>query len=511
MQKVNIRYQYDENDVAMLDALFAGIIRCEVLSDAKLEKEHIDNASKFAAQFADNIFQDEYSILYELAVTRQLTTGRWELMEAVIEENKKLIRNSPQVNLKYAASRMSYKNPNESDEYDAFISITKSAYERICNMPFPGAEGFRTACLAFIDTFKKKYTRAMLNTTAGILNSDFPYIDKRGGKYREWQGFENSVEFYISEKAKIEALCSTQRTRQSVIDEEWFDEQTNPALIEERKKRMELLFKLGIPEIDNHWSGVRRTRLINILGAPKGGKTTLAAFMVYRALMAGRRVAIWAMECTRETWINKLISLFCYYDGFSIDTKILDEEQLDYLPAEELLEINKARVKLMQSKRLSFIEEAGFVENFISVIDAHYRAINQFDLLVVDSPVNLQSNTGRRKVEYLSSAFMQLKDYGAHKLAPAPCIITTAQIKQEAIKEARNSVEITFDETSGGETAETIRTPNEVIAIFGTPNQKEVNRSSLHHVATRHATQFKSFELQAIFKHAVFKSLRENV
>lgn len=79
-------------------------------------------------------------------------------MKAVIDENKELILSSPQVNLaKYDADF------TDSDEYDGFISITKAAYERICDAGFTGTEHFRSSVSNFIEVFEKKYMRQYLN------------------------------------------------------------------------------------------------------------------------------------------------------------------------------------------------------------------------------------------------------------------------------------------------------------------------------------------------------------
>ena len=186
-----------------------------------------------------------------------------------------------------------------------------------------------------------------------------------------------------------------------------------------------------------------------------------------------------------------------------ITTKDL-EAGLAGVSVEDRRKIDAARASLIQEERLSFIEETGYVEDFLEVIDGHYRAFNRFDALVIDSPLNLQTRTGRKKSEYLSSAYILLKNYVEHKLDVPPVCIATAQFKQEAIKEARNSVEITFDETSGGETAETIRTPDEVIGIFGTPSQKDGGRVTLHHIATRHSAQFPKSDVKANYGAALF-------
>lgn len=498
-RKLIVRYKYDEDDLKIMDTLFAGIFRREALLDNILENERKSNFGKFIAQFADNIFQDEYAILYELVVTRRLTTGAWDMLRAVIDENKELILSAPQVNLAQYANDFT-----QSDEYDAFISITKAAYERICDLDFVGSEGFRSAVSNFIEVFEKKYFRQSINIAAMILNSPDPFIDFRGGRRKEYIGFNGSTDFLTVEKMRIDSLRGAQGSRQFVVDSKWTDEHLDPELQAEKEKKREKLCNIGIPEIDEVWSGIRRTQMVGIIGPPKGGKTTLSAYMVHCLLKTGCKVAVWAMEgSAEESWINKLIAAQCFDMNVNVTTKDITDG-LKGKTNDEKLAVIEARLALAQNNKLSFIEETGYVEDFIDVIDGHYRACNNFDVIVVDSLLNLQTKTGRRKAEYLSSAYIMLKDYIEHKLTPAPACIATAQFKQEAIKDARNSVDATFDETSGGETAETIRTPDNVLGVFGTPSQRDSGYTTIHHIASRHSELFKKVEVRAVFGNAQF-------
>ena len=66
--------------------------------------------------------------------------------------------------------------------------------------------------------------------------------------------------------------------------------------------------------------------------------------------------------------------------------------------------------------------------------------------------------------------------------------------------------EIEFDETSGGETAETIRTPDDVIGIFGDRALKGSGRSTVFHIASRHSELFQKFRVKARFEVGLFES-----
>jgi len=130
---MRVRYTYESTDFDQLNALFAGVLRREDITDPILKKEHIDNIARFNSVFSSNVFQDEYAVLYELMVRRRMTTGKWELMEPVIEENRQLIMSAPQI--KIDKLKDDYTN---SDIYDAFISATKRVFDEICDTPFMG-------------------------------------------------------------------------------------------------------------------------------------------------------------------------------------------------------------------------------------------------------------------------------------------------------------------------------------------------------------------------------------
>ena len=57
-RQIRVRYKYDEDDINIIEKMFAGMLRRKVLSDERLEQERMDNVSKFITRFRDNVFQD---------------------------------------------------------------------------------------------------------------------------------------------------------------------------------------------------------------------------------------------------------------------------------------------------------------------------------------------------------------------------------------------------------------------------------------------------------------------
>ena len=140
--------------------------------------------------------------------------------------------------------------------------------------------------------------------------------------------------------------------------------------------------------------------------------------------------------------------------------------------------------------RLSFIEGIAYVEDFIDVMQSHYDTENPFDVIVIDSLVNIQSRTGRGKVERISEAYMNMKAFIANKLKRPALAIIPAQLKQDVVDFLRRNPDETIDVTAGGESAETIRTPDEVIGLFSSKEERAANIMKIYSVASRHSGNF---------------------
>ena len=101
------------------------------------------------------------------------------------------------------------------------------------------------------------------------------------------------------------------------------------------------------------------------------------------------------------------------------------------------------------------------------------------------------SRYGAGKVERISEGIVKLKNLISTKLN---CLcIMTAQIKQEHIDKLRAKPNETIDITAGGESAEVIRTPDEVIGLFSSKLERSNGQMKLSNVASRHHETFSDF------------------
>lgn len=164
-----------------------------------------------------------------------------------------------------------------------------------------------------------------------------------------------------------------------------------------------------------------------------------------------------------------------------------------------------------QYGRLSFIEGTAYVEDFLDVIEAHYENENQFDVLVIDQLVNVMSKKGKGKVERISEAYMETKNFLANRLKRPALGIMPAQLKQDVVDFLRRNPDETIDVTAGGESAETVRTPDEVIGLFSSKEERDNNIMKIYSVASRHNGSFQDFQARCYLECCYFLSQDEDI
>jgi archaellum biogenesis ATPase FlaH len=462
--------------------------------------------ASFRTQFAENIFQDEFALLYEVAFTNGLTDGSWGQIRGVLDANRDVVLRSGRVN------HDSFRSVNQDDEeeFETICDRTRTLFEVIITQRVPSAEVFRTAQQSFILEYRKLYGEQIFQNGVAILTSDVAnavYVDYQNGKRRAYEGVDDSFVYVNNELSKLTVLGGSNENQTFVIDDEYIESISRDKT---QAARSELLVpKIGIPGVDDYWDGFRRGRMYSIMGPPKGGKTSFSAYLAYRLLMAGKNVAVWAMEGSVYQWEAKIISAMCAHSSKMPKKLNLSGIQHGSLSGEDEVLVKKARAELAGHNlgTLSFIGGSAYIEDFLGKVKSHYENENEFDCIIFDSLVNVQSRTGRNKSERLSEAFMTAKDYIENKMAKPAAAIVTVQIKQDELKSLRGKVNPEIDVLAGGETSETVRTPDEVLALYATADDKAASQAQLQHVASRHSAQFSPVPLRVDYGCLIYEQL----
>lgn len=485
-----------------IDKIFAGVLIGSIRKDNVQKVEIIKiskiNMARFNGFFPSNIFKDEYAIFYEILTRFNAKTFSAAQLEDIIDTNRDLVLDSPYVDISKYSMLNDGRQATEDELILAFTTTLKEKLEELSNRYIDEVE-FSSCCSIFINWYKSEYLREVSTNMAAMMGDIGVEIRKPGRRRTKYQGYDDTIRYYNESMKVIRELSEESRIRTTLINSEWL----NKELEETDMKDNDSLLKLDIQEIDESIGELRRGNMLGILGPPKGGKTRFANYIVQNALSKGLNVAVWPLEGSQEEWMSCQvacrIAMVTMKDG-SIEQAIkLDSKKIlqnKYKEPDIKKEIASAKTFIATSQqcgRLSFINGAAYVEDFLDVLETHYNNENPFDVLVIDSLVNILSKTGKSKVESISMAYMALKSFIENGLRRKVLAVVPAQLKQTVVDFLRKNSEDTIDVTAGGESAETIRTPDEVIGLFSSKDERAAGLMRMYHVASRHSENFQDF------------------
>lgn len=502
----------DEGIKSSLDTIFSAVLAGGLdpskVEDITLMREKLKLLSYFVGQFKSRfpmqVFVNEYAVFYEFIVKQNSTVFTLSSLRTVLEANFDYILESPYVDL--TAYNFTSNNGATTREEKLYIYYEDLADKfKKFSARIVEKEEFESACNIYTMWFKEEFMKETSNNMALIMSDTGFDYRKTGRRSMHLKGSDDAMRYYNERVATLRSLDEESAVIHTVYNEEEYHEDMMATTVEDA------ILDYGIDEIDEVKGKMRRGNMIEVIGPPKGGKTTLTTFFVERALSKGLNVAIWPLEGTAEEWKSLIIALMVRLEpsnnGMVVDKK--DVLMKTYKSDEERQAVEAARLALAVNKdrgRLSFIDGAAYVEDFEDVLKYHYDNENPFDVIVMDSPVNIMSRTGKNKVERISECYMNLKAFVSKKMKRKALCLCTAQIKQTVVDYIRSHPDEELDVTAGGESAETIRTPDEVIGVFSTKAEREANRMKIQSVASRHNKDFRSSYIYCELGCGYFKS-----
>lgn len=491
-----------------LDIIFSAVLLSKEPSIRKQkEKVYLECMNKFINQFQYNIFSGEYALFYSIMERLNIKVFTDEQLSIIIDNNTDLILNSPSIDLSQWDNINMGQKLNQEEKVLLFKSMVINKFNELSKRVVT-TEEFESSLKLYIDYFREEQSM-MTAQNMTLINSEGIKLRTIGStKPKLYKGVQGRDAYYAEQKKALDSLMGTKGIQSKVIDEKWLKHQVE---LEESGEE-EGLLNTNLEPIDSVTGPLRRSNVLGILGPPKGGKTKFANYMTALALENGLNVAVWVLEGTSSEWEAMQTAAFVrMHNGDSLNSNdILNRRYESDLIKQQVLGAKIAMARGMYNVdkprgKLSFIEGTAYIENFVDVIKTHYRCDNQFDVLVIDSLVNMQSLTGRTKVDRISEGFMSAKDLVAHQL-PVPALgIFTAQLKQSTIDWLRSHPDETLDVTSGGESAETIRTPDIIYGLFSTKEERKENKTHLYCVGARHSEFFDDFMCKCELNCAYFE------
>jgi len=451
----------------------------------------------FRSLFQQPVFTDEYALLYSTIDTLGTTAFIPSQLQVIIEKNFDSILENPNMDM----SKYSMSSNNVTLSRDEKLQVfTEDILEKFDELShnYVTQDEFQVACKVYIMFFKEAFMNDTVNNMSLIMNMGFDY-KKPNKRVMKLKGIEDAQMYYRDRQIILDSLSMKNAGKHIRLDADTFKE----SLEKSNKEDSQAILDYGLDEIDSVKRPLRRSHMLNIIGAPKGGKTTEATFLTNRALKKGLNVAVWILEGTVDEWEALIIALMVRESQTNPMT--LNKSDIlanHFKTAEEREAVMAAKAELycsLNRGRISFVDEACYVEDFTEKINYHYENINTFDIFVMDSPVNIRSKHPMPKSEKIGDAFMKLKAHIKSDYNIAPACIVTSQLKQVAIDEIRNNPEADIAETAGGESAETIRTPDEIIGLFGSKAERKMGQTKIYHVESRHNPPFDNFYCGVLF------------
>lgn len=448
---------------------------------------------KFLGNFSYNIFFNEYAFLYTALKSLKVKFFSKSQLETLIDQNKANILSSPLIDISRFTMNVNDTILTADEKIEVFKSFIFELVDEISNT-YVSIEQFDSSCVIYTEAYKDNlmYDTAQCMT---MIMSETGYTEKLPhGRNKKWHGRKDANKFYNSKMAIIKSLEEENQIKHKVIDEGWAEEEIE----KDEKGDDNALVDFGIPEIDEVVGQLRRGNMVEFMGPAKGGKTTATTFLIERCLEKGLNVAVWPLEGSDEEWLALIQALMVRKlenNPLKLDRKkVLAREYKSGPEKQSILAVRQILASASSGRgRLSFISGPAMVENFTEVLQYHYDNENAFDVIVMDSPINVQSEMGKGKVERISDCFMIFKNYINNVMKRKPLAIVTAQLKQEVVDHLRRNPGETIDVTAGGESAETIRTPDEVIGLFSSKTERAMGQMKIYSVASRHSGNFDDF------------------
>ena len=523
--RVNIPLGIENSVRNIFGAVLLGGIDRSNPANAELIKNKVivakSSRPRLTADFPFNVFYNNYAIFYEILVTLQVNSYTIDQLESIVETNRDLILDSPYIDKKrYAAT----ESGNIASDDDIVNAITNALIDDLkeLSMLYVSEDEFQSACRIYKEWYKNALAEFTSLNMASIMSDIGFDCKKPGRRVRHYQGLEDMQEYYNENMRIIKSLSDESRIQTYVLNENWL----NNELQSESKTDQGAMFSIGIKEMDVTIGELRRGHMLGVMGPPKGGKTRFTNYLVQRALSLGYNVCVWPLEGGKEEWEAMQTACFLAQSSYSALKQSGKSGSMIRLSSKDILqkrygnspEIKKqvaaAKTVMATSEkygRLSFITGTAYVEDFLDVIESHCETENRFDFLVIEQLVNIMSKKGKGKVERISEAYMETKNFLANRLKVPALGIMPAQLKQEVVDFLRRNPDETIDVTAGGESAETVRTPDEVIGLFSSKEERDNNIMKIYSVASRHNGSFQDFQARCYLECCFFLSQDEEI
>lgn len=411
------------------------------------------------------LFRDENYVLFYI-----LFSYRGKLKRISIDEE--FIRLFLKRNRNILTNGRGFIDINAYGEVDGspelgYISGVIKHFKRLSGMENMSIADFETCLEKYLIEFKaiessKVYNQAQIMLTEGI---------RLGRKY--YFGFDDSFNYTRKKLAEIEGLVNFQKgngftsLREVIMDEKV-----------DTKKSIKIGDFGKLKALTDAYGGIYTGNMYQVLAPPKAGKTKFCTRIVHTvSVVFGNNVSVWAQEGGTEAFSAQLRAIhfdYTYNTGRDITERKYGVSQevimRDTFPSDELRQLElSSKIDLASNPdygNVDFIDRPFNVETFLDDIDTSVKG-NNSKLLVIDYLQLIGTATGMSERERIATAYQKTLTYCKDNNI---AVMTPGQYTQEVFKDliAKKDTGDADMRASGGGSAEVLRTPDVIFALWAT-------------------------------------------
>lgn len=495
----------DEDDMLSPDERlrsFADTILSCAVGNKALKSYTLEKLTQFSSP---ELFRDENYILFLVFYTYR---GKLKQID-IDEEFIKLFLNR---NRKVISQSRAFIDINAYGEIDGsvelgYISGVLKHFKRLVSMEEISQVELDTTFEKYLIEFKAIEAEKVYNVARIILTDGYTIGRKK------LFGFEDSNNYVKRRLAEIEGLVS-QDTGSGFITAREMLTQDNKV-----NKSYKISDFDRLTALTDVYGGIYTSMFYQFIAPPKAGKTKLCARLVHRCITGfSNNVTVWAMEGGKEAFLAELRAIhfdYLYNTGVSITEKKFGISQDVILhnkyPNEELraLELS-SKIDLASNLdygNIDFIDRPFNVETFLEDLQTSIES-NNSQMVVIDYLQLIGSSTGKPERERIAEAYKSLLRFCKNKNI---AVISPGQYNQESVNAliSKGDTQGAEMRTAGGNSAEVIRTPDVIFALWASTQDILNNTMKILSVPGRFSKAFPEINVITDYSVAQFISVND--
>lgn len=387
-----------------------------------------------------------------------------------------------------------------------YIAGVLKHFNRLKTLPEISIEDFETYFEKYLIEFKaieasKVYRQAQMILTDGL---------KIGGKY--YSGFEDSQNYCKKQLAEIEGLVDLSVGSGFVkMSEVLMDEKPD------NKKPIKIGDFGRLKPLNEAYGGIYTGMFYSFIAPLKSGKSKLCARLCHNvAVLEGNNITVWAQEGGKDAWTAQMRAIhfdYIYNTGADLlDRKFGVTQEViihDSFKSDELRQLElSSKLDLASNSAygsVDYIDRPFNVETFLEDIDTSVKE-NNSQLVIIDYLQLIGTSSNKNERERIAEAYKKLLEYCKKNNV---AVISPAQFKQDSFDDLikKSSVDGADLRTAAGGSAEVLRTPDVLFALWASVDDIRNNSMKIISLPSRMNAAFPNVNVRIDFATCQFISV----